>query len=300
MSDGWAALTPFRRWRSERDSIRDRSGVTMVIDTGLGPETTRDILATSSPYIDHWKFSFGTSMIYPARTLREKLDLVLSHGMIAYPGGTLFEACAFEAQTTEFLDTIKNLGFNAVEISDGTIDLSPTHRREAITEALDRGLIPVTEVGKKNPYLRLTPPEVAEQALGDFEAGAHHVIVEGRESGRGVGLYDEHGEMDFRAVDKIRTALGDLAGRVIWEAPMKKQQVSLIRQFGPGVGIGNVQPGKVLALETLRAGLRYETLEPMTVRGQEVSNTEGLGEAGKDLAGRRRLLWNGPTRMPCP
>lgn len=272
----------------------------MVIDTGIGPGTTKDILATSSTFIDHWKLSFGTSMVYPVKALREKLDLVLSHGMVVYPGGTLFEACAFQNQTLEYLDTVKKLGFNAVEISDGTIDLSPGDRLEAIKGALDRGLITVTEVGKKNPYLRLTPPEVAEQAFSDFEAGAHHVIVEGRESGRGVGLYDEHGEMDFRAVEEIRAALGDLAGRIIWEAPMKKQQVSLIRQLGAGVGIGNVQPGSVLALEALRAGLRYETLEPMTVQGREPSDSGGLGKTGKDPTGRRRLMWNNPVRMPCP
>jgi len=242
--------------------------VTMVIDTGLGPETTRDILATSNAFIDHWKFSFGTSMIYPTEVLRNKLDLLRSHGITVYPGGTLYEACALDRQTPQFLDTIKHLGFNAVEISDGTIDLTRADRRAAITGVLERGLIAITEVGKKSPYRRLAPSDVSDQALEDFEAGAHHVVVEGRESGIGVGLYDEHGEIDLRAVDEVRTALGDLVDRVIWEAPLKKQQASLIRQFGVNVGLGNVSPRDAVALEALRARLRFETLEPIVARAR--------------------------------
>lgn len=273
----------------------------MVIDTGLGPEATRDILATSSAFIDHWKFSFGTSMIYPAEILRGKLELVRSHGILVYPGGTLFEACALEQQTGRFLAAIKSLGFDAVEISDGTIDISPAERRRAITGARDSGLTAVTEVGKKNPYLRLTPPEVAEQALDDFDAGAAHVIVEGRESGRGVGLYDAHGDMDLGAVEEIRAALGQLVERIVWEAPLKKQQVSLIRRFGVNVGLGNVPPGDALALEALRARLRYETLEPLATLGQDAAaRTKGSGDGGRNPSAKRRLLWKNPTRMPCP
>ena len=247
---------------------QDRSSVTMVIDSGLGPEATRDVLATSGAFIDHWKFSFGTSMIYPSEILRDKLDLVRSYGIVAYPGGTLYEACALDRQTPEYLDTIRQLGFNAVEISDGTIDVSSVERREAIGGALERGLLAVTEVGKKSPYRRLTPPQVARQAVDDFEAGAHHVVVEGRESGRGAGLYDEHGEIDLQAVDEVRTTLGDLVGRIIWEAPLRKQQAALIRRFGINVGLGNVAPGDAVALEALRARLRFETLEPIAMQAR--------------------------------
>ena len=247
----------------------------MVIDTGLGPEATRDVLATSSSFIDHWKFSFGTSMIYPTNILRDKLDLVRSHGIIAYPGGTLFEACALDRQTPEFLDTIKRLGFDAVEISDGTIEVSRAERRKAIAGVLERGLIAITEVGKKSPDRRLTPHEVAERALDDLEAGAHHVVFEGRESGRGAGLYDAHGEMDPCAVDEVRATLGDLVDRIIWEAPLTKQQVLLIRKFGVNVGLGNVRPGDAVALEALRARLRFETLEPFATRARTRSRVPG-------------------------
>ena len=86
-----------------------------------------------------------------------------------------------------------------------------------------------------------------------------------------MGLYDEHGEIDLRAVGEIRTALGDMVDRIIWEAPLKKQQVSLIRQFGVNVGLGNVAPSDAVALEALRAGLRFETLEPIAAAARQQS-----------------------------
>ena len=138
----------------------------MVIDKGFGPAATRDILVTSSAFIHHWKLSFGTPMVYPTDVLLNKLDLLRSQGIIVYPGGTLYEACALDRQTPELLDTIKDLGFSAVEISDGTIDISCAERQKAIAGVLDRRLIAITEVGKKSPYQRITPSEVAERALG--------------------------------------------------------------------------------------------------------------------------------------
>jgi phosphosulfolactate synthase len=49
--------------------------------------------------------------------------------------------------------------------------------------------------------------------------------------------------------------------RLIFEAPQKHQQVWFIRHFGGAVNLGNVLPADVLSLETLRVGLRADTLE---------------------------------------
>ena len=53
--------------------------------------------------------------------------------------------------------------------------------------------------------------------------------------------------------------MGPLVNRLIWEAPLKNQQTYLIQQFGPNVNLGNIPTGEALALEALRAGLRFET-----------------------------------------
>jgi phosphosulfolactate synthase len=48
--------------------------------------------------------------------------------------------------------------------------------------------------------------------------------------------------------------------KVIFEAPGKSQQAWFVRQLGADVNIGNVAPGSVLPLETLRLGLRADTV----------------------------------------
>ncbi|HYX49790.1 MAG TPA: phosphosulfolactate synthase, partial [Ktedonobacteraceae bacterium] len=117
----------------------------------------------------------------------------------------------------------------------------------------------ITEVGKKDPKLQPTAIELAEQALQDIEWGAQYVTVESRESGKGIGIYDDNGAVHTEAVTTICERMGPLVDRLIWEAPLKNQQTYLIQQFGPNVNLGNIPTGEVLALEALRAGLRFET-----------------------------------------
>jgi phosphosulfolactate synthase len=114
-------------------------------------------------------------------------------------------------------------------------------------------------VGKKDPAQQPTAVELADQALQDLDWGAVYVTVESRESGKGIGIYDEHGAVRAEAVAAICERMGVQAERLIWEAPLKNQQAYLIQQFGPNVNLGNIPPGEVLALEALRTGLRFET-----------------------------------------
>ncbi len=48
--------------------------------------------------------------------------------------------------------------------------------------------------------------------------------------------------------------------KLMFEAPNKDLQVALIRRFGTGVNLGNIAASDVIALETLRLGLRGDTL----------------------------------------
>ena len=89
------------------------------------------------------------------------------------------------------------LGFGAAEISEGTIDLPGERRRRMIDCARNAGLQPITEVGRKDPARQLSAEELAAQVLQDLDWGASWVIVEGRESGQGVGIYDRCGAHPF-------------------------------------------------------------------------------------------------------
>jgi phosphosulfolactate synthase len=241
---------------------RPRSiGVTMVIDTGVGPAGLNDLLALAGDHIDHWKFGFGTSALMPLATLEQKLETLRQYDILTYPGGTLLEAAVVQEHCRVFMTRAAKLGFGAVEISEGTIDLPGERRHRMIDCARNAGLIPITEVGRKDPLRQPEADELAEQALLDLAWGASWVIVEGRECGRGIGIFDEDGEIRASFLTRITSLVGDMASRLIWEAPLRSQQAYLVRHFGTNVSLGNIAPQDGLALETLRCGLRFETFE---------------------------------------
>jgi phosphosulfolactate synthase len=250
------------------------SGITMVIDTGLGTGAVADILEVSSNWIDQWKLSFGTSVFVPDDVLRRKLEMINAAGITTFPGGTLFEAAIVRHHCRDYMARARSLGFTAVEVSDGTIDLPSDRRRRVVECGLEAGLEVITEVGKKDPTAQLTPLEMGEQAARDIEWGASWVVVEGRESGTGVGVFDSDGGIDMEAVETLAHAAGDHASKLVWEAPLKDQQSSLVGRFGINVGLGNIDPTRVLALEALRSGLRFETLKPIADRLRDEGDWE--------------------------
>ena len=248
-----------------RDPLADRSvkprsdGRTMVIDKGMGLRPTEDLLAIASDYIDYWKLPFGTSALYPPDLLREKVALIRRFGVHVYPGGTFLEIAVLQDRLGPFIDRVAQLGFDAAEVSDGTVPIAAAKRREAIHLARAAGLVVLTEVGRKDPDERLGALQIHRTIVEDLAAGAEQIIVEGRESGRGVGIYDAQGEIAEEELLKVMRAAGDIH-RLIWEAPMKSQQQELIHRFGTNVSLGNVPPQEILALECLRRGLRADTL----------------------------------------
>nr|WP_257609372.1 phosphosulfolactate synthase [Oenococcus oeni] len=46
----------------------------------------------------------------------------------------------------------------------------------------------------------------------------------------------------------------------MFEAPLKKQQAELILKFGSQINLGNIASDEVVSLETLRQGLRGDTI----------------------------------------
>ena len=135
--------------------------------------------------------------------------------------------------------------------------------------ARDAGLLPITEVGRKDPLRQPSAEALAEQALSDLECGAAWVIVEARESGRGIGIYDEKGGVRASFLRQMLDIIGEQASRLIWEAPLHAQQAYLVRQFGANVSLGNIAPQDCLALEAMRCGLRFETFEAVARHSQD-------------------------------
>jgi len=159
----------------------------------------------------------------------------------------------------EFLDEAKKLGFDAIEVSDGTITMSYEQRRDIINKALKRGFRVISEVGKKDRARDLRGEAYAEGIKRDLKLGVFKVIVEARASGKGIGIYDESG--GIRA-DKLETILKEVDVKdIIFEAPNKNQQVYLLLRFGCNTNLGNIRPQDVIPVEALRQGLRGDTMK---------------------------------------
>jgi phosphosulfolactate synthase len=237
------------------------TGVTMIIDTGMGIGASRDLADLASPYIDFVKLGFGSSKVYPDTVLQEKIVLWHQYGIPVYPGGTFLEIAVLQGRWESFLERCREIGFAAVEISDGTIELGRSLRTRMIRKVRDMGFVTLTEVGKKSASQKLTVSQQVRNILEDLAAGASYVIIEGRESGRNTGLFDENGALSESELLELLNGLeSSCIEKMIWESPLPSQQENFIRLFGPNVNLGNIPPSSVVSLESLRRGLRSDTL----------------------------------------
>jgi phosphosulfolactate synthase len=243
-----------------RSSKPRTSGLTMVIDKGIGMNQIKDLVQTSGEYIDIIKLTFGTSAFYQREFLMEKINLLTSADIDVMPGGTFLEVAVWKGAYKKYLERAKELGFSMIEISDGTIEMDLPTRKDTIRQALDMDFKVITEVGKKDPNEALPIALVHQLIKEDLECGAFKVIIEAREAGKGVGIFDHAGKIKQDEIDNIIAGVEDV-DLLVWEAPIKNQQQELIIQFGNNVNLGNVPADEVLALEALRQGVRGDTLK---------------------------------------
>jgi phosphosulfolactate synthase len=220
----------------------------------------RAILEAAAPYIDVWKFGWGSAYLDTA--LDAKLRLLRRHDVTACPGGTLLEIAALQGRAEACLEWAAACGFTQVEVSDG-LGLLGEDAKAALIRRVAATFTVVSEVGMKDPTSVLTPATWVELARADLDAGASAVLTEGRESGM-VGLYAADGSVRGDVVDALLDGVG--AEHLIFEAPHRHQQAWLIRRVGPDVNLANVAPREAVGLEALRLGLRADTTIALHVR----------------------------------
>lgn len=236
------------------------SGLTMVIDTGVPITWMRDLLQMAADHMDYWKFAFASATVCPAERIMDKITLCQEYHVLAYPGGTSLEIAWTQGIWQSYLTELWNAGVKVVEVSDGTIDLPVRKRREIIRTAKKMGFIVLSEIGKKQTGYRMPITEQAELIHGDIVSGASFVIMEGRLGGLDVGVYDCDGNARDADVEALIEKVGPYRTRLIWEAPLIKQQTYYIQKYGNQVNLGNIQPTDVITLESLRRGFRSDTL----------------------------------------
>src|ERR687883_678591 len=236
-------------------------GLTHVMDKGLNLRDIEGMFDTAGAFVDIVKLGWGTS--YVTNNLEKKIALYRSFSTPVVCGGTLFEAVYGRGKMDEFKAWLKEFRFSHVEISDGTLDIPRERKLELIAE-FARDFVVLSEVGSKDSEVNIAPYLWVQWIREELDAGAWKVIAEGREGGT-AGIYRPTGEMRTGLIDEIvhEIAVDDL----IFEAPTKGSQAWFVKQFGPNVNLGNIPPEEVIPLETLRLGLRGDTLKEVLLGG---------------------------------
>lgn len=230
-------------------------GFTMAMDKGLSLREVEDFVDSCGDYVDIVKLGWATS--YVTKNLSQKLAIYEEAGIPVYLGGTLFEAFIVRGQFDDYRTVLDKYNLKYAEVSDGSISLNHDKKCEYIS-TLAKQVTVLSEVGSKDAAKIIPPYKWIEQMQTELEAGAWKVIGEAREGGN-VGLFRDSGEVRQGLVEEILTKIPE--DKIIWEAPIKSQQVWFIKLIGANVNLGNISPNEVIPLETIRLGLRGDTFD---------------------------------------
>jgi phosphosulfolactate synthase len=242
---------------ADREPKPRRRGLTAVIDPGLFTGHFEDAIDSVGEFVDLVKFGWGTCLV--TKDIKRKIDILRGAGIGFYFGGTLFERYALDGLVSEWLALCRVLGTTHVEVSNGTIPIDNTEKARWVARLADEFVV-ISEVGFKDIRRSdaLAPMHWLSFIEEDLAAGAHLVTAEARESGRS-GMCRADGEPRHELIDEILGSRIDL-DRLLFEAPNKDLQTYFLRRMGASVNLGNVRADDVIALETLRRGLRSDTL----------------------------------------
>ena len=228
-------------------------GLTMMMDKGLSVRQTEDFIESAGHLTDVIKFGFGTSLV--TNRLEDKIKLYQEAGVRPYFGGTLFEAFLARGRFDDYQKFIDKMGLDLCEVSDGSIIIPQDEKCEYISK-LAKNFTVFSEVGSKEEGMIISPGKWIRMMTNELEAGSWKVIAEGRESGS-VGIFRRNGQPHTVLINKIIAKVKP--EQILWEAPVKTQQVWFINLFGENVNLGNIAPHEVIPLECLRLGLRGDT-----------------------------------------
>ena len=239
-----------------------RSGLTHVIDKGLNLREIEGMFDTGGDYVDIVKLGWGTS--YVTNNLEKKIALYRSLSTPVVCGGTLFEAVYARDKLDDYKRWLVEQRFSHVEISDGAVDI-PRERKLELIDEFARDFTVLSEVGSKDAEVNFAPYLWVEWIKEELGAGAWKVITEGREGGT-AGIFRPTGEMRTGLIDEIAHDVD--IHELIFEAPTKAAQAWFVKHFGPEVNLGNIPPEEVIPLETLRLGLRADTIQEVLLGGE--------------------------------
>jgi phosphosulfolactate synthase len=241
----------------QRTSKPRSRGVTMIIDRGEPFRHFVDLIGSFGELIDFVKFGWGTSVV--TKNFQAKLDVLQEAAIDFYLGGTLFEKYVVQDRFDEFRHLCDAYGCRFVEVSNGTIDITNDEKADYVKRLSDDFRV-ISEVGSKDQARSdvMSPVKWISYIQADIDAGAVLVTLETREGGHG-GMCRSNGELRYGLVEEILDSKIE-HDRLLFEAPSTELQAYFIQRVGPNVNLGNIAVSDIVPLETIRLGLRSETL----------------------------------------
>jgi phosphosulfolactate synthase len=231
------------------------TGWTMMIDRML--PGVDEFLDYGWKYVTVAKIGWGLPLLMDSTLLSKRIKKYRDRGIEVSNGGTFLELASSRNLLTPALKHLPEVGFSAIEMSEGIIDLPRNDKKEIVEFSRQNSMKLYIEIGRKNAGNQLSLEETIEHVNSALEFEPDMVIIEGRETGRNVEIYDGDGNIKWDWVAKI-TETFDMT-RIMFEAPLEDQQAQLVTRLGPSVNLGNVSMQSVLPLHSQRMGYRGDT-----------------------------------------
>jgi len=231
--------------------------LTSPFDPGYDPKTLESHLAQSSHLFSILKISMACWMVANEQATRQKVTAAKRYGVQTVTGGGPFEVAVAQGVLPEYLDLCADIGVNRIECGEGFTEMT-LDPREVIRMAAQRGLDVQFELGKKHTgaFTEQAVQELIDQGNRWLDSGACQLVVEARESACGVGLFDESGRFNASFAEHFVSAFGH--AELMFEAPNKPSQFTLLNHFGCEVHLCNVRLEEVLRVEIYRRGLHSD------------------------------------------
>jgi phosphosulfolactate synthase len=234
-------------------------------DPGYDPLTLEGHLDQSAHLISILKISMACWMVASEAATRRKIESAKRRRVPTVTGGGPFEVAVAQGELSAYLDLCADIGVTRIECGEGFTDM-PLPAEEVVKMAAERGLDTQFELGKKHTgaFTDDAVRELIDQGQRWLDAGAKQLVVEARESARGVGLFDDAGHFHHAYADRFADAFG--LGTVLFEAPNKPSQFALLDHFGREVHLCNVRLEEILRVEIYRRGLHSDAFAKSNLR----------------------------------
>ena len=213
------------------------------------------------------KISMACWIIAEESATRRKIAAARRYGVPTVTGGGPFEIAVSQGQLSSYLDLCADIGVSGIECGEGFTNLR-MKAIDVVRMAHERELEVQFELGKKHggTFTHDTVSGLLDQGHTWLDAGATQLVVEARESARGVGLFDEEGRLSLAFADRFVEEFG--FRKVVFEAPTKAEQFALLDHFGSEVHLSNVRLEEVLRVEIYRRGLHSDAFGKSILRPQ--------------------------------